>query len=278
MDVVTQYENPADGVFATVYLFRTAIPDAALWFDRALAAIMLRSEYGLDEASRPTPVPFARPGATAASGLRASIDVTSREPRSTSLAVAPLGRYLLKVRMSSTNLDRAALDARLSRFIEGLRWPAAAPDERAAAAILDCPTPLRLRNARIVRSSGADTLMDALSGVVLEAADDVPAPIYCREPGATLQYGVYRANGAREAYLIALSDSGLALNIGQSLDLSALLGGGGQRNRFAMTLLGRDSTTVLPSFNRLPPPAQAVAVAFGNRGPTISVSTGDRER
>ena len=52
------------------------------------------------------------------------------------------------------------------------------------------------------------------------------------------------------------------------------MGGSGGR-RYAMTLQGRDTTTVLPSFNRLPPPEQAVSVALNSRGETISVSTRD---
>jgi hypothetical protein len=273
MDVVVQYEGGADGVFATVYLFRTQSADVPLWFDRALTAIMTRPEHGFAGAA-PAPVPFTRPGAAVASGLRATIDIAWPGLRSTGIAIAPLGPYLVKVRMSSATLDRAALDERLSRFVEGLRWPAPLAGERAAEAILPCPEPLRLRNARLVRTAAADSLMDAISGVVVaEREDRPPPPVYCREPGATLQYGVYRPNRSRDSYLIALNDAGIALSVDEAV-LAALLGQGGGR-RYVMTLLGRDSTSVLPSFNRLPPPEQAVSVAFGNRGDTISVSVRD---
>lgn len=273
MDVVVQYEGGADGVFATVYLFRTQSADVPLWFDRALTAITTRPEYGFAGAA-PAPTPFTRPGAAVASGLRATVDIAGAGLRSTGIAVAPLGPFLVKVRMSSATLDRAALDERLSRFVEGLRWPAAVAGERAAAAILPCPEPLRLRNARLVRTEAADTLMDAISGVVVaEREDRPPPPVYCREPGATLEYGVYRPNRSRDSYLIALNDAGIALSVDEAV-LAALLGQGGGR-RYVMTLLGRDSTSVLPSFNRLPPPGQAISVAFGNRGDTISVSVRD---
>lgn len=275
MDVVAQYEGGADGVFATLYLFRTQTADVPLWFDRAMTAIMLRSEYGLADAATPAPTPFSRPSATVASGLRATVDVAAPGLRSTGIAIAPLGPYLVKVRMSSATLDRAALDERLSRFVEGLRWPAPVAGERAAVAILPCPEPLRLRNARLVRTDGAEALMDAISGVVVEDREDrPPPPVYCREPGATLQYGVYRPNRSRNSYLVALNDAGIALSVGEAMDLSELMGGSSGR-RYSMTLEGRDTTTVLPSFNRLPPPEQAVSVALGSRGSTISVSTRD---
>jgi len=281
-DVAATYRNRDEGLLATLYLYKTMTPDIALWFDRALAAILMRTEYGIDAGAAPAAAAFARPGAQAASGLRIALDAGGAEIRSTALAVVPLGRYLLKIRLSSSRLDRAALDERLTRFIEGLRWPAAAAGERAAVPVAPCATPLRLRSARVLRDSGmGNVLSDAMGGMLIERAEqdgDGPPPRpYCREPGATLAHGVYRRGGATDSYLIALGDDGIALSIGQALDLSALLGGGGGgRTRFSMTMLGRDGTTVYPSFNRLPPPAQALSVAMEG-GPRISVSSGDSE-
>lgn len=277
MDVVAQYAGGDDGTFVTVYLFRTAAPDASLWFDRALTAILTRPEYGVpSNAPLPTATPFQRPGATVASGLRVTLDLNASGLRSSGIAVAPLGAYLLKVRISSSSLDRAALDERLARFIEGLRWPAPAANERAAVPIQQCSEPLRLRNARLVRSDMASALMDAMGGTLMQDAREGEPPVYCREPGATLQYGAYRPGASRERYFIALADAGIGIVVGEAIDLSALTGGGGGGRRFSMTMMGRNSTSVLPSFNRLPPPEQAVSAAFGNRGPVISVSTDSR--
>ena len=68
--------------------------------------------------------------------------------------------------------------------------------------------------------------------------------------------------------MIAVGDSGTALRLAPALTLS----GGG--DRVAMTLLEYDRTSVLPSFNRLPSPQQAMAVAFsGAARETISITT-----
>ena len=274
MDVSASYADEAEGLVATVYLYRTMTPDVALWFDRALTVIMLRPDLGLAGAAPPVPLAFARPGAAAASGLRAALDVSAAETRSTAVAIAPLGtNWLLKIRLSSARLDRAALDARLTAFIEGLRWPAEAAPGRVAVPILPCPDPLQLRNARVVRADMDATIMDAFGGALV-AEHQGPLPVYCREPGATAERGVYRPDGSRESYLIALADAGITLVVGHAIDLSALLGGRGPGGRISMTLQGRNETSVYPSFNRLPPPDQAMAVA-GRTGATISVTSGD---
>ncbi len=250
-------------------MFGTAVADRALWLDRALAAIRLRPGWGLEAAPEPAVTAFAPPGASVASGLRTAFDVGVPEVRSTALAVAPLGDFLIKVRLSSTRLDAAALDARLSRFIEAAGWPAPKAGERSAVPILPCPEPLRLRQARQVRDDMGDVLMNLLTGIVVERSEG-PPPIYCREPAADLRHGVYRPDASRNAYLIALGDGGIALSVTPGVEIEGV---GGNSRRFSMRLLDRGTTSALPSFNRLPPPEQAMAVAFGHRGPTISATT-----
>src|SRR4051794_20676419 len=110
MDVSAGYTDQAEGLAATVYLYRTMVPDVALWFDRALTVIMLRPGWGLEGAPPPTPIAFARPGSATLSGLRASQDVNIADVHSTAVAIVPLGaNWLLKIRLSSPRLDRAAL-------------------------------------------------------------------------------------------------------------------------------------------------------------------------
>jgi hypothetical protein len=98
-----------------------------------------------------------------------------------------------------------------------------------------------------------------------------PPPVYCREPGLPAELGVYRANAYDKAYVIALGDSGIALSVGSAFSLDALMGGGRSKS-FSMTRLDRNGTSVMPSFNRLPPPQQALSVALSS-SPMISTTT-----
>ena len=59
LDVVADYSDQADGMTATVYVYRTGLPDAAIWFDRAVWAIQVTPVYGLNGAAVPPPSAFA---------------------------------------------------------------------------------------------------------------------------------------------------------------------------------------------------------------------------
>ena len=82
------------------------------------------------------------------------------------------------------------------------------------------------------------------------------------------EFGVYRANGDEDSYVVALNDAGLALSVGPSL--GGLLGGSSGKT-YSLSRLDHGSAAILPSFNRLPPPAQAVSVAQGS-APMISAT------
>lgn len=267
LDIVAGYEDrdEEEPVWVTIYLYETGVPDVPLWFDRALTAIMARLENGLIGTAPPSPAAFARPGAANASGLRAAFDLRRPSAGTTALAIAPLGPFQLKIRISGPWLGQNGLNARLTRFIDGLRWPAeTAPPAPAAVPVEPCPAPLQLRNARLLRTETEDALMGALMGADLatdENGNRPPPPVYCREPGATAAHGVYRANAATDAYLIALNDAGIAYSVGEQLDLGALTGEGSRGRRFSLVLLDRETTGVVATFNRLPPPAQALAIA-----------------
>lgn len=276
LDVVAVYQHPTDGITASIYIYKTMTPEVAIWFDRALTAIMLRPEFGQSGASAPVPAAFTRPGASTASGLRTALEFNSGDIRGTAVAITPIGPWLVKIRLSATRLDRAGIDALMTRLIEDLRWPAQSNAERAAVPVEPCPEPLRFRQARVVRSDPANVLMDLITGIVVERGEERgPPPVYCREPGILIaDYGVYRANRSTNSYLVALGDAGLALTVGPAMDIAELSGGGGRGSRYSMMMQDRETTSALPSFNRLPPPAQAVSVAMGG-GPRMSVSTGD---
>ena len=266
-----------EGLTTSVYLFQTPLADPAVWTDRALAAIALRPDLGLDPASVPAAIPFKRPGASAASGLRATLPLSASGLTATAVALAPLDGWLVKIRMTSDRLDRAALDARLTAFLEALRWPAETRPAPATAAVVACPDSLSFKKAKTVKDSMGDVLMSALAGTV--QADQVEkgetrSAVYCREPGPLKTYAVYRPDRSRAAYVIALGDAGEALRLEPALSLDGLGSGKSSGGRVAMTSMKHATISVLPSFNRLPSPEQALSVAFsGKPRETISVTT-----
>jgi hypothetical protein len=269
LDVFTPYVDPARETLAMVYVYRTGVPDVAIWFDRAAWGMRSAPGHGLNDAAVPPPSPFARPGASAPSGLRLAMDVPGPGFKSTALAIAPLGSWLVKVQMSSMRLSGAELDAKLDAVLAALGWPAEIGTPRAAAAILPCTGPLSTKQARVVRDDMTQMLMNSVAGAALEG--DGPPPVYCREPGLPPELGVYRADASANAYVVAMNDSGIALSVGPALSLDALMGVG-RSKRYSMVMLQRNGTSVLPSFNRLPPPAQAISVARGST-PTLSTTT-----
>lgn len=271
MDVVTTYVDRDEQIIALVYIYRLGAGDLPLWFDRQIATIML-PQAG---AAAPVIAGFTRPGASVASGLRAAMtdDEQATHLRSTAVAIAPLAPgWLIKIRMGSARLDPAALNERLSAFAAALRWPAETAGARAAVPIEPCPTPLQFREARIVRTETSDVLMDSIVSSIEPAPGQPvgPPPVYCREPGATVERGVYRPDRSTDSYLIALHEAGLAIGVGDASALSQLLGN--NRRRFSVTLYERNAVSSYPSFNRLPRPEQAEALV--RSGQMLATTTG----
>ncbi|MFN3943952.1 MAG: hypothetical protein ACK4K7_03350 [Allosphingosinicella sp.] len=272
LDVMAQFDMDGGRTRATLYLFKTGVPDTALWFDRAQASISLRAEWNAVPVAD-APLPFALPGRPATGLYSAYRLPTGGDWRSTAVALAPLhDGWLVKLRISSADIEAEQLQASAAELLAGLRWPAptsAEVDAAAARPIRDCAAPLRLRRARLVQPSMADVLIAAATGAMPATG---PKPTYCREPGPRAIEEIYRPNGSTRSYLIALGDSGLAVSLGQSLSLAALSGGRGGGS-FTTMLIDREGVGVYPSFDRLPLPEQALQV-LGSRA-MISARQGE---
>jgi hypothetical protein len=173
VDVVATYLDRDEGMIALVNIYWTATPDVAMWFDRALAQVV-PAEAG---SAAPAISGFTRPGASAATGLRAALSDNVPGMRSTAIALAPHGSWLVKVRLGATRHDPAEVDRRLTEFVAALSWPAETGPVRAAAAIQPCPSPLNLRRARILRTNSTDVLADALLGIEPPIAEANEAPV-----------------------------------------------------------------------------------------------------
>lgn len=271
LDVMAQYGTP-ETTELTLYLFRPGLMDASIWFDRIETQVRNRPVYGTTTPTGPL-VAFTAPGAAGASALRRSYLPGKPPYAGTAAALMPFGRWLVGLRISSTTLAPAEIDAQLTAAITGLGWPAAAAAAPAptAAAIAECATPIAAdAKAKLV----APSLQDALLGAgAVKAAESKAAsatakpasPRWCRSGPATAPFSIYRNEDA-PGYVIAFSDAGTAIEVGPSL--AGMLGQA--RDRYSVSLHATTETLIFPDFNRLPAPAAVIAMVQKTR-PVASV-------
>ena len=213
-DGVVEYSGEGTAVESTtVYIFRAAIPDARLWFERALP-IVARSipldifEVGPDES-------FTAFGAAAPNGLQRIYTTTRQGPfRTTSIAVAQAGEWLVKFRVSSASLDRAGVAARIAALAGAIRFPSSAALSPLSAPIADCQAPAAAAQGRPAPVDEEAVAMGVAAGLSLMAQIRRPLASdgWCRDPGAPAAFGtlVRRGNGDG-AWMILIGDAGKAV-------------------------------------------------------------------
>ena len=143
--------------------------------------------------------------------------------RSTGVALVPLGEdWLVKLRYSSTTLAPEELGARMQAVLGALAWPKTIAPVPAARPIADCTTTLRTKDDAKPRGDalGSSLLQGALLGAIAkgEVKPEKTAHVatFCRDPAAHPELGnagVYRADGERDGYLIALGDAGRGIYV-----------------------------------------------------------------
>jgi hypothetical protein len=140
-DSVIVYSGGGEGVESiTIYLFRAALPDARLWFDRALHTVARDIPLAIFEAGPDTPFPAF--GAAAPNGIFRIYRIDRPGPfRTTALAVAQAGPWLAKIRYSSASLDTEAMAGRIAALAEAIRFPDAVAPSALSAPVADCTRP-----------------------------------------------------------------------------------------------------------------------------------------
>lgn len=265
-DIVAQYKGEG-ATDATIYLFHPGIDSVPLWFDRARRAIELRDIYALSPTTQPRVTPFSPPGGGGvASALRATYPLGGKSAfASTSLAVMPVGDWLLVVRLSSSMLDADALDARMVALTGAIVLPAGIAAAPAAAPVSPCSPAKGSAKARQVAPDMMQALiMSAAAGAARK--DRKPVPVYCRAAEAGVEWGEYRIPDGSEGYVLALGDAGRAIGV---FAQTPLLGG---PQRYSLSYMGLDRTSFLPSFDRLPTPELALTAATQSK-PYAAVDT-----
>ncbi|AQR74258.1 hypothetical protein [Sphingomonas sp. LM7] len=276
IDVSVQFGDPQT-LHLTLYIFRPAVQAVPMWFDRIETHVLGRDAFG-DSVPHGAPIAFAPPHATAAGALR-RVYVPGKGPfKATGAALLPLGEWLVALRLSSTQLDPAALDAKLVEAVAGLGWPApatAAAQAPAAAPIAPCTTALNF--SKKAKPKKPDMTMALFGAALASAARNPevekaagPGPSgFCREGAPGKMATAYRALAGGEGYLIALGDAGRTISVYPELKLD------GGSPGYAVTLQDLATSYVFPAFDKLPAPDKVVAM-LGKTRPISSSARGDK--
>lgn len=274
LDTMSEYATSDLGEAYSVYIYRNVAGDLSVWFDRAQKMVERRGDLGA--ATLHSAGAFTPPGRISASGLIATYALTGKGYLSTGVALVPAGEWLVKLRASSETLSPAQLEARMKAALADIIWPRKMDPAPVATLVEPCTSVLALsgdaKPAEKDEDSLAESLMGALVGLAAsqpsKGAAPVPAPRWCRDPIEMAEGGVYRADERKDAYLLALADAGRGLSVARSSGHLLDDGADGkkprpQRYEVQMILLSQTLTSGL--LDRLPPPAQALAIAGEGR-------------
>lgn len=258
-DVTAQFEAPDKSVVATIYIFRPAIANVGLWFDRSRTALEDRSTFKNAVPATADPVAFAAGGSTAPSSLRQVYASPGGPFRSTALAVVPVGTWIVAIRMSAATLTARELDGRLLQAVGAIKWPTTSGSSSLIASPTKaCTTPIAFKKAKQIQPNGSDMLMSLLGGSVAskmqaeQKGSSTPVATWCRNGEGNTDYGVYRSDGSPAGYVLALYDAGRVVSVYPSLT-----GQIDKTGAYSVSVEDVDGTvSTFPSFSALPDPKQ----------------------
>lgn len=278
LDEFVEYKTADADQSITLYVFRRVSGTVPVWFDRAAQQILQREVYG-----GPTPLgaaaAFTPPGQSSASGLIQVFRVAKPPYRSTGVALLPLGDdWFVKLRYSSTTIAPEDLGAKMQAVLAAIEWPKQIAPVPAAMPIADCTTALAAKDGAKPRANtlGATLLQSALLGAIARKElkpTTVHIATYCRDTAprpALANAGVYRADGARDGYLLALGDAGRGVSV--TPDTLGALAGDTNQKSYSITLLNIGQSFVFAPRDRLPRPEQAFDIVKSER-PVSSLAT-----
>lgn len=294
-DVAIKLESADKAVFATLFLFHPAVPSVPLWFDRSRTAIEERKNFDKGAPASADPIAFAPAGSGPEVALRQSWSLLSSPYRSTSLAVMPMGEWMLVVRLTAEKLTATTLDGKMDEIIAALK-PAIATTAAypgPAVPIRPCATQTdfaHLPKAKVEKPSGADVMGNLLLGAMMsghmkeakpdpKAEPEKPAAALCRDGMATSAYGVYRPVGSdNSGYILALYDAGRTISVFPGI-MSQIEKRKAPSYSVVLNEID-DSSESYSSFNGLPRPEQVFelvtkgAPAAKAQGKNITINSG----
>lgn len=271
LDIAATYRTLDQKSVATIYVYRPGLFDLPMWFDRSHIAMSYNEGYSLGAATGPIGR-FALPGSTAPGGLRVSHVMAGKPVGATGLAMAPIGDWLVAIRLTSETMDGSTLDATLTSLVAAIRWPALKQPPRIANPIDACPKPLKFKRAKIVQPDLAQTLLGAALNLAVSEQKEPSAaepPTFCSQGQGTAEYSVYRPVNNDKTYVLALGDNGIAASVFPQFSLT------GEKGNFSVVLSDHDSSDNYPAFNALPEPRQVFEMIM-KRSPISSTSRGGK--
>lgn len=270
-DVFIQLGSDSEPV--TLYVYRAAFPNPALWFERVRQAINVNVAA---KDTRVEPRIFTLGESAAANGLREEIDLPEgANYRTSAVAIAQYGEWLVKVRVTSRRLDVAGVRTRMDQLLAAVRLPGPVPTPATLAIPAPCPLgpsrisagPLRGENLVSYARSGMRAVNAQAHGQRGLATD---AAVWCRvtDSGLPPEYTTLYRRRDNQAWVALFSDSGIAI-VGAPIDLPDSNGG-------ASFVVTTSTTGLVEIFDRVPGPENAIAAALpvltGQREPVTSLA------
>lgn len=272
-DVTIQYGSDTEPV--TVYVYRSAYPNPALWFERTRHAIGVNVGMTTQDVA---PRSFTIGQSAAPNGLREEIALPpGGQWKSTAVAIAQAGEWMIKARITSQTLDGLAVSRKMDSLLGAVRLARVPPKPLPLIVPPPCERAADLDGKRLsgdlqqeIISAGMTGfgVLHASRGAVGLAAD--PAS-WCRESTQIpAQYAsVYRANAGKE-WVALVGDSGMAV--------SARMVEQGRGATPAAATFGSNATrtALVAVFDNIPHPdaavIEALPVAAGQQPGLVSVS------
>ncbi|MGC6331788.1 hypothetical protein [Rhizorhabdus sp. FW153] len=226
IDLAGTYDEPGSQTLASVYIYRPAMPDPALWFDIS-SWYLQRSQIAGGVGNGAAPTAFQIGSGSSTSALRQSYALASDPVGSTGLAIVPVGRWIVKLRMTSRTLPPAALDQAMRDFLFGLSWPSNAPTKDTVP-VGTCSRPLRNESAEELEQPSAVILVGAMLGSMAEKPEaDAPAEPsarLCRDDSlSNASRPLYQLDDGATGYLQPLGDNGTLLVVRNDPTSAALI-------------------------------------------------------
>ena len=212
-DVIVQLGSDREP--ATLYVYRSAYPNPALWFDRVRTA-MNENVGAQGVAAAPRAITLG--GAPSPNALREEFDLPAGgQWRATSVAIIQAGEWIVKARVTSATLDRAGVAERMDRLLAALRFATPLPAPHPLRVPVPCADNPTLGGNAIRRDDGR--AVASVNGVAVYAEARGHGGL-AADPGAWCrarsdippQYGTaYRRLDGSE-WIVLVSDSGRAVS------------------------------------------------------------------